>query len=456
MSDASGPPAARARRVLVLAIGLGTLLNPLNSSLIAVALHDMQRDFRAGFDDVSWLVSAYYLGSAIGQPVMGRLGDLHGRRRVFVAGMLTVAAACVAAPFAPGLGSLIAIRVVQAVGGAALFPTGIGMLRDAAGSGATRSLGAISIFASVSAGIGPTLGAYLVGWQGWPTIFLANLPVIAVALVLAVRVLPAGGGTAKRGTTTLAALDLGGVAAFALAVFAALWFLLSLEHRPAWWAPPVALAAGAAFLRIERRAAQPFIDLRMLAATPTLLVVYAQFAAVNVVFYSIFFGIPSFLQAGLSFSVEKTGLVMLVVAGLGIVTTPIAARMVDRVGLRVPLLIGGTFMTAGSLLLLTIGAGTSVPWLVGVLAVFGVSTGFNSFVLQATMYRTAPAEQIGTASGLFMTARYLGTIGSASLLGVAFGRTIGVTQLHAAAVVLAVVSAGILLSTVRARTFATA
>jgi MFS family permease len=392
---------------------------------------------------------------------MGRVGDLQGRRRVFVGGLLIVGLASVLAPFAPSLGWLIAIRVLQAIGSSALFPAGMGMLRAAMGpQSGTGSLGAISIFASVSAGIGPTLGAYLVGWQGWPAVFVANLPIVAVALGLAVTVLPPDERAARpagagRGPRALAAsLDLGGVAAFALAVFSLLWFLLSLDDGPSLWAPPVALAAGAAFAWIELRVARPFIDLRTLAANRPLVVVYVQFAAVNVVFYSIFFGIPSYLQAARGFSVEKTGLVMLVVAGLGVVTTPIASRMVDRVGVRAPLLIGSVAMTAGALGLLTLGAATSTAWLVTVLAVFGVSTGFNSFSLQAAMFRAAPPGQMGTASGLFMTARYLGTIGSASLLGLVFGRTIGVAQLHTAAWVLGGLAAAILVSAVRSRAFA--
>ena len=455
---AAGPARGGPGRAFVTTIGLGTLLNPLNSSMIAVALLDLQRHFGASFADVSWLVSAFYLGSAIGQPAMGRLADLHGRRRVFMAGLATVGIASALATLAPSLGVLIAIRVLQAVGAAALFPSGMGMLRAAAGAGATRALGTVSIFASVSAGAGPTVGAYLVGWLGWAGVFVANIPIVVAALALAVLVLPrdhARDRPTKSGVSgAIASLDLPGIAAFGTSVFALLWFLLSLDDAPAWWAPPLAVLAGALFVRIEQRGVQPFIDLRMLGEHRGLLVVYGQFTVVNVVFYSVFFGIPSYLQAARGFSVEKTGLVMLVIAGLGVVTTPMAARLVDRAGLRPPLLIGAGFMTAGSLLLLTLGPETSLPWLVGVLAVFGVSTGFNSFGLQATMYRAAPADQIGTASGLFMTSRYLGTIGSASLLGLVFGHAIGVAQLHVAAVALAALSVAVLLASARARTFA--
>jgi MFS family permease len=445
------------RRLLLLAVSSGTLLNPLNSSMIAIALIDVQRDLGVGFDDVSWLVSSYYLGSAIGQPVAGRLGDLYGRRRAFMIGLATVALASAGASAAPTLGLLIAARVVQAVGSSALFPAGVGIIRHAVRDRQTQALGVLSIFSSVSAGLGPTLGALLVGWEGWRLLFLANVPIALVALGLAARALPRDPPPAPSRPGRLRdlarTLDLRGIALFAASLFCLLWFLLSLEGEPAWWALAGALAGPWLFARGERAAHEPFIDLQTLAANRPLVAVYAQFVAVNVVFYSVFFGIPSYLQAARHFGVEETGLVMLVVAGIGVVTTPLAARLIDRAGVRPALLIGATLMTAGSALLLTLGAGTPTAWLVCVLAVIGASTGFNTLGLQAALYRAAPPEQISAASGLFMTSRYLGTILSASLLGLVFGRSIGAPQLHVAALALAALAAAVLLATARARVF---
>ena len=428
--------------------------------MIAIALVDLQHDFGVGFADVSWLVSSYYLGSAIGQPIAGRLGDLYGRRRAFMSGLAIVGLSSVAASLAPTLALLLTARVVQALGSSALFPAGVGILRHTLKDRQTQALGVLSIFASVSAGLGPTLGAFLVGWHGWRLLFLANVPIVAVALVLAWRTLPLDGPPSvprPAGPAGVAReVDLRGAALFAGSLFCVLWFLLSLEHTPAWWAVPVALAGWALFVRAELAAKDPFIDLRTLATNRPLVVVYVQFAAVNVVFYSVFFGIPSYLQAARHFSVEKTGLVMLVVAGLGVVTTPIAARMIDRVGIRPPLLLGASLMAVGTALLLTLQAGTSTAWLVVVLTVIGASVGFNNLALQSALYRSAPPDRISAASGLFMTSRYMGTILSASLLGLVFGRAIGAPQLHVVATVLLVLSVVILVATARARVFSAA
>ncbi|HEX7299388.1 MAG TPA: MFS transporter [Solirubrobacteraceae bacterium] len=459
-SEAVPQPQASAthprRGLLLLAVASGTVLNPLNSALIAVALIDIGRDLRVSFGSVSWLVSSFYLGSAIGQPIMGRLGDLYGRRRLFTAGLVTVGAASAVAPLAPTLGWLVGVRIVQALGSSALFPAGIGLLRHALHGRETRALGVLAISSSISASVGPTIGALLVGWQGWRIVFLVNVPIVLVALVLAARALPPDAALARparRGWLELArTLDVRGALAFAAALFCLLWFLLSLVRTPAWWALAAALATAPVFVRWELAAPAPFIDLRTLSANRRLPAVYAQFAAVNVVFYSIFFGIPSYLQAARHFSVEKTGLIMLVITGIGVLTTPAVARLIERAGYRPPLLVGAGFMTAGTLLLLTVGTTTSTPWLVFVLAIIGVSTAFNNLGLQASMYDAAPREHISAASGLFMTSRYLGTILSASLLGAVFGRTIDTGRLHAVALVLVGLAALILVTTMRQRT----
>lgn len=456
--EAAGAPAAAkeldgaARLGLLATIASGTLLNPLNSSMIAVALVDLARHFRLDFSSASWLISAYYLASAVGQPLSGRLADLHGRKRVFLTGLALVGVASLAAPFAPSFGALVAVRVVQAAGSSALYPAGLGILRSAIRERQASALGVLSIFASVSAGVGPTLGGYLVGWQGWRAIFVVNLPLVALSLPLAARVLPRDppqprrppGGAFRR-------LDPAGAVLFAAALVALLWFLLSLDRGVAWWALPLALAAGAAFAAAERRTADPFLDLRALRANTRLLRVYGQFALVNVVFYSVFFGVPSFLQEAKGLSAEQAGLVMLPIAGVGVITTPLAARAIERAGPRPAVVAGSLCMTAGTLALLAIGNATSELATAGLLALLGVSSGLNNLGLQAAMVEAAPHEQIGSASGLFQTSRYLGTILSASLLGLAFGQRIDAHRLHLLAIALAALSGLIVLFTATGR-----
>jgi MFS family permease len=451
-AEASVEPRGAARFGLLATIASGTLLNPLNSSMIAVALVDLGRHFHLGFSTVSWLISAYYLASAVGQPISGRLADLYGRKRVFLGGISIVGLASLAAPFAPSFAFLVAIRVLQAAGSSALYPAGLGILRSSIRERQTGALGVLSVFASVSAAIGPTLGGYLVGWQGWRAIFVVNLPIVAVSLLLATRVLPPDPPRVRESVSSqVRRLDAPGAVLFAGMLVALLWFLLSLDRVVAWWALPLAATAAAAFVAVERRTAEPFLDLRTLAANAQLLRVYGLFALVNVVFYSVFFGVPSFLQEAKGLSAEHAGLVILPIAGVGVITTPLAARAIERAGPRLVLVVGSICLVGGALALLGIGNGTSNAATAGLLAIFGVSSGLNNLGLQAAMVAAAPPHQIGSASGLFQTSRYLGTILSASLLGLAFGHQIDAHRLHVMAVALVALAGLIVLLTLANR-----
>src|SRR5579859_1418131 len=177
---------------LVVAIMSGTLLNPLNSSMIAVALISLQSAFGVGTATASWLISGFYLTAAIGMPVMGRLADLIGARRVFCTGLILVGAVGALAPLAPSFGLLVAFRVLQAFGTSAAYPAGLAILRrgDPAGRAPASALGALTVAGSISAALGPVLGGSLVGAAGWQAIFLVNVPVTVAGLLMALRWLP--------------------------------------------------------------------------------------------------------------------------------------------------------------------------------------------------------------------------------------------------------------------------
>jgi MFS family permease len=424
------------------------VLNPLNSSLIAVALIQLAEDFELSFASVSWMISLFYLTSAVAQPVSGRLGDVLGPRRLFLAGLALVGLASAAAPLAPNFGILLAIRAVQALGSSAIYPSGMAIIRRVVVEGRARALAVVSVFSSVVAAVGPSLGGYLVAWQGWEATFLASLPLVAVAMVLGVVVLPADPPSAAE--STLRRIDLLGIVLFSATLVGTLLFLLSLEGEPAWWALALGTAGAALFLRVETRVAEPFIDLRALRSTPGLAGIYLQYAMVNLVFYAVFFGVPSFLQVAKGLAADEAGLVMLAVAGSGVVSTPVAARLIERVGVRSVLIIGAVFLTAGALGLQLITAQLSNAATAALLAVIGVSVGFTNLGLQSALYDTVPSGNVGAAAGLFQTSRYLGTILSASLLGVLFGDEIDTASLHQLGWCLAAVSALVLVLDLRA------
>src|SRR5499427_9241417 len=467
--DASGAaqgayPARRPECRLISAVLAGTLLNPLNSSMIAVALVLIQADFRVSVATASWLLSGFSLAAAVAQPLMGRCADLFGPRRVFCTGLLVVGVASVLAPLAPAFGWLIACRMLQALGTSAAYPAGLAIIRagDPQGQAPAGTLGAINMTSSVSVALGPVLGGFLTARAGWAAIFLVNVPITAVGLMLAWRWLPADatpghvtpGASPSRRVDVRAALrrvDVPGIVLFSGMLASLLAFLLSLAGSPRWPLLLVALITAALLVLRERGVAEPFLNVRMLAAHRPLVGVYAQFAGVNIVFYAVFFSLPLWLEQVRGFESGWAGLLLLPVAGVGVLATPIAARLISRAGPGPALITGACMLTVGSLLLLILNATTPVVMILVVGVVLGIPNGFNNLGLQAALYEYTPANHMGAAGGQFQTFRYVGAILSTSLLGLAFGTTVTSNGLHLIAYVLAGISGLLLVASIATR-----
>src|SRR5579859_1716283 len=442
----------RVPRRVVFAIVLGTLLNPLNSSMIAVALVTLHNDFQVDLGTSTWLISGFYIAGAVGQPLMGRLADLLGPRRVFLTGLAVACVIALLAPLSPNFGTLIAARVVQAFATSTAYPAGLGMIRAASGGGRVpaQALAMMSVAASVSAALGPTVGGFALAYAGWQGIFLVNVPVTVLGIVLGLRWLPAP-QPAEGASAGLADVDIPGVLLFAGTLTALLAGLLAIGSPQAWYLLAAVPVVAAALAVRELRCASPFFDLRLLAANPVLVGVFVQFAATTFVFYTFFFGLPIWLEEIRGFDARAAGLLILPVTGLGVLVTPLAAGLVSRRGTRSALVIGSVFMFAGSALLLTFGPTTPVVLLLAVAVVLGVPNGFNNMGLQAALYESAPPERTSWAGGQFQTFRYIGAILSSTLLGAVFKQRASTDGLHAMAILLSVVAVALVIASIAVR-----
>ncbi|HEX3590710.1 MAG TPA: MFS transporter [Pseudonocardiaceae bacterium] len=409
---------------LVVPIALGTLLQALNSSMIAVALVQIRDAFHAGAS-ASWLISGLYLATAVGAPTMGRLADVIGPRKVFLGGLAVVAVAAVAAPFAPNIGTLILCRVLLGIGTSAPYPAGIAMIRaeaDRTGIGnVAGGLGVLTVAGQVAVAFGPTLGGLLVQVASWPAIFLVNVPFVLVAGFFAFRYLPADRPRhAVSARDVLHKLDIGGLLLFSGAMTALMLVLLSLTNSPQWYLLPVFAIFGGALVLRERRAPEPFIDVQLLATNRSLSFTYLRTALTYVAFYAVFYGLPSWLEQGRGLDPGTAGLVMLPLAAVGVLTTTLAARLVRHRGPRVLLVIGSLVFVAAALALTRVDSTASIIGLVGISALLGLPNGFNSMGNQTSLYLSAPKEQMGAASGLYRSSQYVGANLAAALLELTF------------------------------------
>ncbi|HWE90012.1 MAG TPA: MFS transporter [Pseudonocardiaceae bacterium] len=423
-AHASGETGTKADRLpanLVVPVALGTLLQALNSSMIAVALVSIQHDFRAG-TEASWLISGLYLATAVGAPTMGRLADLIGPRKVFLAGLAVIAVTSAAAPFAPNIGVLIVLRVLLGIGTSAPYPAGLAMIRAEADRrglpSASGGLGVLAVAGQVAVALGPPLGGALVQLFGWQAVWLVNLPFVAVAAIMALRHLPGGGHRPDRALARQ--LDGAGVLLFAATMTALMLLLLSATNRPLWALVPVVVVLGGLLVFRETRTRRPFLDVRLLASNRALTLTYVRTMVTYVAFYMIFYGLPEWLQRGRGLDSGQAGLVMLPMAAIGATTAIVAARWERRAGSR-PLLVTGSvvFVLAGLALAFT-GSNASVLTLIGLMALLGLPNGFNSLGNQTSVYRAAPANRMGAASGLYRTSQYVGANLAAVVLALVF------------------------------------
>lgn len=439
-------------KTMLVAIASGTLLNPLNSSMIAVALVTIAKAYSVGIPSVTWLVSGFYLAAAVGQPLMGRLADIFGPRRLFLFGLLIVLCAGILGPFAPSLGALVAIRVLQAFGTSTAYPSGLTMIRRAAGNPEkppAGALGLLSVAANVSAALGPTLGGAIIAFADWQGIFAVNIVLVVIAFPLALRFLPPDPPRGERRRETAGRrglpVDIPGILLFGGALTSLLVFLLSLSRHIHWLFLPLAALLGVTFVIWENRSSDPFIDISIFRSGGGLRRVYGTFASMNTVFYSLFFGLPLWLEEAHGFHADVAGLLMLPFAGLGVIATPIAARLIRVRSVRLVIVTGMITMALGSLLLLFLRTGSPIAVILAITIVLGIPNAFNNLGLQAALFQAAPADKIGSASGLFQTSRYVGTFLSSALLGIIFGGQADTRELHILAAVLTAVSITLLL-----------
>jgi DHA2 family methylenomycin A resistance protein-like MFS transporter len=410
-----------AERGVLVTAALGTMLAPLNSTMIVVALPEILDEFDRSLAWGSWIVVSYLVAMAAGQPLGGSLGDRYGRRRLFLIGLLGFLGASLAAALAPSLEMLIAARTVQAIAGALAIPNGTAMVRTlVAPERQGAAFGRIGAGIAVAAAVGPPLGGVLTDALGWRWIFAVNVLLIAPALLLGLR-LPAGRGVARAGRFDLLGALLMTVALVSLALSLTVW---RLEGVPIALAPALGLIAagsGAWFVRHARGHPRPVLQLdlfRRPGFTPASLTVLLS----NLTMYTLLLSLPVYLAEREEWGNSQIGLLLAAMSLQMVVFSPLGGRLSDRRGRRLPAALGTLLIAAGTLPFLLIGDGWGWPKYLLPLTVVGAGVGLSSAPVQAAAVEAAPREATGQASGLFSTMRYLGSIlGSAGMAAILSG-----------------------------------
>jgi MFS family permease len=423
---------------------MGSTLNPINSSILATALVPIASGLHVAVGATAILITSLYLASAIAQPTAGRLAEAFGPRRIFLIGIVLVAIGGVLGGSGRNLAMLVVSRVLIGIGTSTGFPSAMLLIRrraEAAGLAAPPGgvIGGLQIAGTVTAALGLPIGGILVDALGWRTTFLVNIPFALVAFVTATIWIPRDAPLeAGRSLRQLAdRIDALGIVGFAASTSALLGFLFSLPH-PNWYACAIGAVASAAFIAWELRAARPFLDLRLLAKNGALSRTYLRFGLTTLCAYSILYGLTQWLQAARGLSSLDAGLLLIPMTVVSVlITRPISRRNL----VRGPLIVASATSILGSIGVLLLGSGSHIAWIVAITFVFGVTLGTGSISNQLVLYSSVPTTQLGTASGLFRTFGYVGSIAASATIGLSFRGGVSDGGLHVIGAVM--IAAGI-------------
>jgi EmrB/QacA subfamily drug resistance transporter len=397
-------------------VAAGVLLATIDGSIVNIALPTLVGEFATSFAVVQWVALAYLLTLAALSLGVGRLGDVVGKKRIYVAGMAAFTLASVLCGLAPDIEWLIAFRVIQAVGATMILSLGVAILTEAFPFHERgRAMGWIGTAVSMGVVTGPVLGGILLSSFSWRSIFWVNLPVGIAGVWLAWRHVPEtpphpGQRFDLRGAAVLG----GALLAFALGLTMAQ--SRGFDDALVVSLLAVSLLAVAMFIRIERRHPHPMIELSLFAnmrLTASVATGFFTFVTVS----AFFLLMPFYLEGVLGLSTRQMGLVM--AAGpfaLGIVA-PLAGNLSDRVGVRRVAMTGLVILTVAYLRLSGISEHLSIPGYLVLAIPIGIGMGIFQSPNNVAIMSSVPPRYLGTGSGLLNITRLLGQITGAAALG---------------------------------------
>ena len=421
---------------IIVAVALGVILNPLNTTMITVALPSIQKEFDLNTTDISWLIASYFIISAIFTPLIGRLSDAYGRKNIYLIGLGLVVVSSILAPLSPNMLVLLAMRGIQAVGTSALFPAGVGIIRNTIKHKQNRVIGTLAVFATTSAAFGPTISGLFIQFGGWPIIFYVNLPVLAIGIILSILYIPKD----EKNEEASYKWDLIGILLFSGFITSWMVVLLSLEEDTQYGMLILAILLTIGFYVVEKKKEAPFINVNFFRKNLNIALIYVQYIISTIIFFAILLSFPTYIQSVLGASSNMAGIVMLSLSIFAMITTPIATRWMEAKGFRIPLFISVLIGIVGVVLLFTVNHQSALVWVAVVLAVTGISNGIQNIGLQNLLFSFINKAESGIASGLLMTSRFIGNILASTIFGVAFATEMYDGNMNKLAIVLVIVA----------------
>jgi EmrB/QacA subfamily drug resistance transporter len=411
-------PRPEVRRELVLAICcMSMLIVGLDVTILNVALPSIQHDFNASVSGAQWTIDAYTLVIACLLMLSGSMGDRLGRRRTFQVGLGAFTLGSALCSVAPGLGWLIAFRMLQAVGGSMLNPVAMSIVTNVftEPKERARAIGWWGGVAGVSIASGPLVGGLLVQAIDWRAVFWVNIPVGLAAIALTHRFVPESKAPHPRRIDPLGQILM--VLTLGLLVFG---IIEAPNHG--WGSTTIlgcfagALIAGALLIYFEARHPEPLIDLRFFRSPP-----FSGAAVVSICAFLAMGGFlflnTLFLQDVRGYSALHAGVALLPMAALMMVFAPLSGRIVGQRGPRLSLIVGGTAVLAAGLVSAIPAGEPDDVRLFLAYALIGTGLGWVNAAITNTAVAGMPREQAGVAAAVASTTRQLGSALGVAIIG---------------------------------------
>ena len=420
------PELSRRRRLIVLVICCSSLfIVGLDSTIVNVALPSIGKDLHASVAGLQWTIDGYALVLASFLMLSGATADRIGRRRVFLVGLAIFTAGSGLCSLAPGLGWLIAFRMLQAIGGSMLNPVAMSIITNTF-TDKTERARAIGVWGGaygLSMALGPVVGGLLVDSVGWRGTFWVNIPVGLAAIALTARLVPESRAPRPRRPDPVGQ-------GLIIVMLGSLAYAI-IEGPGLGWHSPVIMALFAmaavaltVFVAYEARRAEPVLDPRFFRSAPfagSVLTAISATAAVG----GFLFLATLYLQDVRGMSALQAGLHMLPMATMMALGAVVSSRILARRGARLPMLAAGVGLAVGGVLLSRLTASSGLAPLAVAFIVFGIGGGVVNAPITYTAVSGMPVSQAGVASGIASTSRQIG-----QCLGIAVTGSILAANLH--------------------------
>ncbi|MFF2878112.1 MFS transporter [Gottfriedia sp. NPDC057991] len=401
--------------LILLAILTGTILVPVNSTMIAVGLPTIASELSVSVSDITWVVTIYLIVMAVAQPIAGKLGDIYGNKKVLLIGFSLLIIFSVACAFSFNLVSLIIFRSLQALGGALVTPNATAIIRYVIPKDKISNVfGIFGMSMGLGAAVGPLLGSELISLFNWEAIFWVNIPFLLMAILLSWLMIPNLSKTKTNSLDIFGSIYLGSVLTF-------ITLLLTHNEYLSVWTILILLLFIGLFIYQERTTQAPLIEFPMFknrAFFSSNLSILIN----NFVMYSTILFIPILLKS-YHFTINKIGSLLFYFSLAMSISALVGGKLANKFGKEKVIIL--SFLLSSFTVLFYFGFTPKVTYLylMSTLLLGGFSAGIGAAAMQSTNIESVSKEKSGVAAGIYSTFRYMGGMMASAAVSIYVGKT---------------------------------